>query len=326
MGKIVSSVFGSGESKSASSSGDPIKQMAFNTAFPLYQSTIGNGQTFLNNVMANPAYTGQRVADLNPFQVSSANNLGSFSNNTASTPYTMLNAGTSNLNAGSNYGANAQSIFDRYNGVDPTQNILDNANLYANNPYISGLIDASSRDVVRNLNEQTLPTLNRQFSGTGNTNSTRAGVESAIAQRGAADRLSDLSSQIRSQFFGKGLDMAQSQFNQNLQNSLAANNQLYNAANLGNNLINSGQQFASNNFNQGQLAGNMFQQQNQNQLNANKAQFDEAQANTLRALAGMSGVAGAGQGWSGGPTSSTSESTSTPSIASVAGSLLKSFF
>lgn len=326
MGKVFSGIFGSGSSGSSSSSGDPIKQQAFAVSLPLLQSTIGNGQTFLNNVMANPAYTGQRVAALNPFQVSSANNLGNFSNAMSSVPYTLNAAGMQNLDVGSNYGANAQDIFNRYNGIDPTQSILDNANLYSNNPYISGLIDASSRDVVRNLSENTLPTLNRQFAGTGNTNSTRAGVESAIAQRGAADRLADLSSQIRSQFFGKGLDMAQNQFNQNLQNSLAANNQILNAANLGRNLIGAGQDYASNNFNQGQLAGNVFQTQNQNELNANKALFDESQANTLRALTAMSGVANAGQGWSGGPTSSTESKTSTPSIASVAGSILKSFF
>lgn len=326
MGKVVSSIFGSGSSGSSSSSGDPIRQQAFAMSAPLLQSTISGGQTALSNILANPAFTGQRVAGLNPFQVSSANNLGNFSNAMSSVPYTLNAAGMQNLDAGSTFGANAQDIFNRFNGIDPTQSILDNANLYANNPYISGLIDASSRDVVRNLSEDVLPTLNRQFAGTGNTNSTRAGVQSAIAERGAADRLADMSSQIRSQFFGRGLDMAQNQFNQNLRNSLAANEQILNAANLGRNLIGAGQDFATNNFNQGQLAGSMFQQQNQNELDANRAVFNEGQANTLRALQAMSGIANAGTGWSGGPTSATETKTSTPSIASIAGSLLKSFF
>lgn len=326
MGGIVKSIFGSGSSGSSSSSGDPIRMDAYNIAKPLYANTITTGQNFLNNVAANPAFSGQRVAGLNPFQVQSANNLGTFSNQTSNLPFVALNAGMNNLEPGSQYGANAQTLFNRFDGIDPTQSIINNAGLFANNPFTDGLIDASARDVVRNLNENTLPTLNRQFSGTGNTNSTRAGVESAIAQRGAADRLADLSSQIRSQFFGRGLDMSQNQFNQNLQNSLAANNQLFNAANLGRNLLSSGQDFATTNFNQGQLAGGMFQQQNQNELNANKAFFDESQANLLRALTAMSGVAGQGQGWSGGATSTTQNQTQTPSIASIAGSILKSFF
>lgn len=330
MGSIMKTVFGSGsESQNSSqSSGDPIKQEAFALAKPLLTSTLSNGQTVLNNIMANPAYTGQRVASLNPFQISSANNLGTFSNNTANNPYMTMGAGNANLVNGAMYGANAANIFNQYSGADPTQSILGNANQYANNPYINGLIDASSRDVVRNLYENDIPGINRAASGTGNMNSTRAGVQSAIAQRGAGDRLADLSSQIRSQFFGKGLDMAQNQYNQNLQNSLAANSQLYNAANLGNTLINSGQSQATTNFNQGQNAGAMFQTQNQNELNANKAQFDESQQNLLRALATISGVANGGTGWSGGPTSTsgTSSTVNTPSIASVAGSLLKSFF
>lgn len=325
MGKVVSSIFGGNSSSTTSNSGDPIRQQAFAIGSPLYQGTVTAGQNILNQITANPAYTGPRVAELNPFQVGSANNMGAFSNNTGNTAYDLLNFGQANLAPGSNYGSNAQSIFDQYNGIDPTQSILDNANLYAANPYVDGLIDASSRDVVRNLTENTLPTLNRQFAGTGNTNSTRAGVESAIAQRGAADRLADMSSQIRSQFFGQGLGMAQNQFNQNLQNSLNANNQLYNAANLGTNLTNAGQQFATNNFNQGQLAGNMFQQQNQNELNADMAQFNESRNNVLNALSVLSGVANAGQGWSGGPTTSTTNSTSSPSLGSIIGAGLSAF-
>lgn len=235
----------------------------------------------LTNALDNPVYTGPRVAGLNPFQTNSANTLGSFAGDTAGNAYNFMNAGNSNLNASANFGNNAANLYSAYAGVDPTQSILANANQYANNPYVNGLIDASGRDVTRQLNENTLPTLNRQFSGTGNTNSTRAGVESAIAQRGTADRLADMSSQIRSQFFGQGLNMAQNQFNQNLQNSLAVNRQLGDAGNLGSNQLINGQNYATNSFNQGQNAGNVFQTQEQNQLNANMAQFNEANQNPL---------------------------------------------
>lgn len=323
--KAVGSIFGSNSSSTTSNSGDPIMQEAFQIGKPLYQNTVTSGINLLNKINANPAFTGQRVAGLNPFQVSSANNLGNLSQDLADLPYASLNAGLNNLNAGSQYGTNAQDIFNRFNGIDPTQSIIANAGQFANNPFVDGVIDASSRDIVRNLNENTLPSLNRQFSGTGNTNSTRAGVQAAIAERGARDRLADMSSQIRSQFFGRGLDMAQNQFNQNLRNSIDANNQLFNAGGLGNNTINAGMAQGRNVFDFGQLAGNMFQTQNQNELNANKAQFDEERNNILNALGVLSGVAKAGQGWQGGPTTSTSNTTSTPSLASIAGAGLSAF-
>lgn len=264
--------------------------------------------TALDNALANPVYTGPRVADLNGYQTSSANNLGTFADQSMGNAYSLLNAGNSNLSAGANYGNNAASLYSQYAGVDPTQSIIANANQYAANPYVDGLIDASGRDVVRQLNENTLPTLNRQFAGTGNTNSTRAGVESAIAQRGTADRLADMSSQIRSQFFGQGLNMAQNQYNQNLENSLKTNSQLLNAGNYGINAINAGQQFATNNFNQGQNAGAVYQNQNQNQLNANMAQFNEANQNPLKYIQQYMSSVGGNYGGSATGSSTTPES------------------
>jgi hypothetical protein len=241
--------------------------------------------------MANPSYSGPRVAGLNGFQTQSANDLGNYTNATSWMPNAFNAVGMSNLGAGANYGNNAQGIFNRYSGVDPTQSIINNAGMYANNPYMDGMIDAANRDVARSLTEQQMPGINRAAEGTGNINSSRAGVQDAIAQRGAMDRMADTASAIRGQFFGQGLNMSQNQFNQNLQNSLAANGQLMNASNFGAGLLGQGQQYAGNQFNLGQAAGGVFQNQEQNQLNANKAQFDEGLANKLAALQGLSGIA-----------------------------------
>jgi hypothetical protein len=133
-----------------------------------------------------------------------------------------------------------------------------------------------------------MPGMNRAFAGTGNTNSSRAGVESAIAQRGTADRLADISSGIRGQFFGQGLGMAQNQFNSNLSNMMNANNGLMNAGTFGAGLINSGQQFAGNNFNQGMSAGGVFQNQNQNVIQGNMNQFNESIQNPLSVYGALS--------------------------------------
>lgn len=235
----------------------------------------------LGNALQNSTYTGPRVAGLNPFQTNGANWLGNFTQNQGFGNTNLINnASAGLLNGGAAYGGNANAIFDRAS-QDPTQSILSTANAYANSPYANGLIDASSRDVTRNLYENQLPSAGLRASGTGNTNSTRAGVESAILQRGAADRLTDLSSSIRSNLFNTGLSQGQSQYNQNLTNMLNANSGLLNSFNSGVAGLNTGQGYAAGNFDALNAAGGLYQNQNQNQLNANMAQFNEANANPL---------------------------------------------
>jgi hypothetical protein len=298
---------------------DPGAAAAWSIAQPTQQYVNQAGTQFTQGVMSNPAYAGQRVADLNPYQTNAANTLGQFSQATSGIPNLFNSSGTTALNAGNTYGANAQNLYNQYAGADPTGQILGAANQYANNPYVNGMIDASNRDVARSLAEQDLPGIDRAASGTGNLNSSRAGVQSAIAARGASDRMADIASQIRSQFFGQGLGMAQNQYNQNLQNSLAANNQLLSSGQYGANLLGMGQQYAGNNFNQGNTAGSLFQTQNQNQLNANKSYFDESLANQLAALQGLSGIAA-------NTTAKTTANVSTnPSYASQIGGALSGF-
>jgi hypothetical protein len=206
------------------------------------------------------------------------------------------NLGFSNLGAGMNFGNNAQGIFSQFSG-DPTQQILANANQYANNPFVDGLISASSRDVVRNLYENQLPGIDRAATGAGNLNSTRAGVESAIASRGAADRLADMSSDIRSRFFGQGLDASRAQYNQNLSNMLQANQGLMQAGQFGLDTLGNAQNLAQTGFGQGQLAGGLFQGQNQAELDASRAQFDEGLANRLAVLQQLTNNSASGQGF-----------------------------
>lgn len=99
------------------------------------------------------------------------------------------------------YAGKAGSTVDDYLALaaeDPTASLTASARAYADDPNIFGLIDASTRDVARTLNEDTLPTLNRNASGGGNINSSRAGIAEGIARRGAEDRVADISSTIRS--------------------------------------------------------------------------------------------------------------------------------
>jgi hypothetical protein len=106
-----------------------------------------------------------------------------------------------------------------------------------------------------------------------------------------------MSGQIRSQFFGKGLDMSQNQYNQNLQNMLQSNQGLMQAGQFGMDAIGNAQNLAQTGFGQGQLAGGLFQGQNQAELDANRAQFDEGLANRLAVLGQLTNNNASGQGF-----------------------------
>ena len=87
------------------------------------------------------------------------------------------------------------------------------ANEYAMNN-ANPLVDAMLRDDRRALEEGTLPGINIGASGSGNTNSSRAGIASAIAQRGFADRAADLRSDVVRQLRDAKLAQDNAQFNQ----------------------------------------------------------------------------------------------------------------
>lgn len=251
---------------------------------------FGQAKDLYQQAAQNPVYQGQRVAALNPFSSNIANMVGGYAPTSFGYGQNALSQGSQVAGTGSSFAGNAADLYSRYTGIDPTQTILNNASQYANSPYAQGMIDAASRDVTRNLYENQLPTLAKAAAGSGNTNSTRAGVESAIAQRGAADRLADISSTVRGQLFNTGLQQAQSQFNQNLTNSLAANSQLANAYGTGLNAQLQGQQMVGNAFDQGTAAGNVFQNQNQNELNAEMQKFQEQQNNPMDLLSKYMGL------------------------------------
>lgn len=262
---------------------------------PYLQYGFEQGKTAAGNALANPVYQGDRVAGMNPFTANTANLAGNYAANNFGTLGNLNNISMDLLSTGSAFGGNAANLFNKYS-VDPTNTIISNAGLYANNPYVDGIIDAGARDVTRNLYENQLPTLAKAAAGSGNTNSTRAGVENAIAMRGAGDRLADMSNTIRGQFFGKGLDLSQNQYNQNLANSLNANRQLSDAFSSGFRGLVDTQNMASGLTQMGVNAGNTFQAQDQRGLDAEMAKFAESRGVPLDILKQYMGIVGGNYG------------------------------
>jgi hypothetical protein len=92
------------------------------------------------------------------------------------------------------------------------QNNLGN---YINNDVLQGQINASTRDIFRDLNENQMTGIASQAAGTGNSGSSRAGVMAGIAQRGANDRAADVSAQMRGQAYNTALGIEANRANQN---------------------------------------------------------------------------------------------------------------
>lgn len=116
---------------------------------------------------------------------------------------------------------------------------FNQANLsnYINNDILQGQIDAASRDVVRNLNENQLTATAANAAASGNSGSSRRAVMDAIANRGARDRISDISTAIRSPAYNQAVGIEANRAQQNAQ--MAQQNQQFNTGQF-NNMLNTG--------------------------------------------------------------------------------------
>lgn len=104
------------------------------------------------------------------------------------------------------YLGNAQDIYNQA-GQDQTQDIISGAEQFSSNPYLDSQIDAAISDVRQGF-DRDVGTINAGASGSGNINSTRAGVLEARALDDAQDRAGQISSTMRGNAYSEGLDRA----------------------------------------------------------------------------------------------------------------------
>lgn len=278
---LVSSYFGNKSAANSAKEVAEINKAPWSGQQPYIKAGYTQAQDALNSALGKGTYQGQYTADLNPFQTSGFNQLGQFAQNQgANAANTVLGAGQANIGAASTFGNNAQAMFNQA-GQDPTQQIMGNAGQYANSPYLDGQIDAASRDVTRNLNENQLTGLDLAAAGSGNMNSSRTGVAQGIMQRGAGDRIADISAQMRGNAYQNGLGMAQAQYNTGVNQMAGANGQLLQAGQFGADQMNNGVQLGYGSGLAQAQAGQGFQTQQQNVLNGQKQQFSDQQNNSL---------------------------------------------
>lgn len=176
--------------------------------------------------MNNPVYQGETYAPMNPMMMNAFTGMGNFGG-------TAATAGANEFGATGGYGQGYAAL---NNALTNPNAAFDMGNSLANSTMADNLVNASTRDISRDLYENALPGADRRAVGSGNVNSVRAGIESGILKRGAADRAADVGAGIRNSLFNQGVG----QYNTNIGQQFAGLNSLMNANNNAYNMASGG--------------------------------------------------------------------------------------
>ena len=158
---------------------------SFNMYQPYVEGNLQGADDALGGVLNTGTYQGETLAGPNQYSMGTANNMGQFG-------LGMQNTGSNIMSQTGGFGQNANALYDQYMGMadDAGQDRMATAIDYANNN-VDSLANAALRDSRRNLDEN-LRVNNISASGSGNMNSSRAGVADAIARRDFDDRAADV--------------------------------------------------------------------------------------------------------------------------------------
>jgi hypothetical protein len=253
LGSVVGGLFANNAAKKQAKAQDAatrLQMQGYTDARPYITNMYQGGTDALNAKLNAGYYGGPTYAGMNDMQTTGANNMYNFGN-------TAFGYGNTLMGQGANYGANFQNLYNQA-GQDQIGNAINYADANA-----QPLVDAALRDSKRNLQENTLTSIGLGASGTGNTNSSRAGVAAAIAGRDYLDRAADTSAGIRDRLAKDYLNQSNVQFN----NQMAANRALGQTFNTG---FGMGSDAASMMTN----AGGMFQKDLQNQYDDARNRFE----------------------------------------------------
>lgn len=275
----------------------------FNKAGALYENKAGT-----------PFYEGDLYANMDPQTAEAIKGMLSYVQSKGAANADMVTqAGQQLVNPNAFNGA--ISAYSDASRIDPTQANIKSATAYANNPAVDGMIDAASRDVRRNLYEGALPGIDRAASGSGNINSTRAGVAQGIAMRGAQDQIGDISANIRGAAYDRGLGLAEQARSTNLGAMGNAAGLYGQATGQGLDAITKGNSLAIGNMGTAIDASQLFQKDAQGQIDADFARWQGNDTRDMDLLSKYYSIIGSNN-WGG------TQTTKEKSSGSILGSIL----
>ena len=167
------------------------------------------------------------------------------------------NVGNNQINQGqgllSNYGTgtNAANALYNFGSASQTQNNINTANQYAQNPYIDQMVNAATYGANRNAAENDVPNLYRAAASSGNINSDRSALAQGVIGRGLAENAQNIGATMRGNMWNTGLNQANTQNQQQL-------GALSNAGSLGANLGGAGSSMMSQGINDQANLSNLY--------------------------------------------------------------------
>lgn len=287
---------------------------------------FSKAQGTYNNVANVDPYTGDMIAGFRPEQIQQFNSMLGYANSSPAAQ-DLYGYGSNAAQAGQgamNYGL---SGLQGFNPMDTAGTIAD-AGMYADNPYLSSMVDAAMRDANRSTYEENIPQVRRQAALSGNTNSSRTGAREAILERGNMDRAADVSASLRGNAYDTGLQAAQSQRAMELARLGDVTSQGTNASALGTGNLSNSVATMRDLFGIGAEGGAGLRASDQASLDNEYAKWQQAQTNNqlqwdaLNNYYNLVGNKNWGSQTKGtGTTNKTAQTETNPSLATILGGL-----
>jgi len=245
----VASIAGSNKQSASIDKATDAQSAGFNQYKPYVDKNLAGAEAALDQNIAAGAYGGPTLAGPNDFQRNTANMSGTFGNEMMAGGNQMMNnnnqfGGNYNdlYNKGGDLYGRSNDLYDRGAGIyDQSQDLYgQNQGLYDRNAGLAGqfqgmsdaardtdrlasanqyamrnsgdLVDNIMRDEKRNLMEKTRTGIDMAASGSGNTNSSRAGIADAVATRAYDDRRADVATDVQNRLVDRSLASQAQQF------------------------------------------------------------------------------------------------------------------
>ena len=173
----------------------------------------------LQNLAANGAGGGALSSILNGY----ANGSTPASSINPTLSSALNNAAVGSANTLSNFSNGQQQIMNQALS-NPTQMLANDASTYMNSSPVQSAINSTNAQINQQLNESTVPQLNRDAAAGGQLNSSRAGMAESMANENAAIATGNADSSILNNAYNSGLSTAANTYNSNLSTGMYAAN------------------------------------------------------------------------------------------------------
>lgn len=178
---------------------------------------------------------------------------------------TISDNGVKLSNSGADAAAAGLGALSKYNAsnTNNTQSLVDAANQYVKGQNIQAQTDAAMQQAKETARDVTLPGIAQNAATSGNSDSSRSGIAQGLVQRSLAENAQNTYNSLSSQAYQNGLQLAQTQANNNNSLNLNAANS---AASAGNNAATAGANTYSSALNNTSTANNINQSNYSNKV------------------------------------------------------------